>query len=321
MKILVIGDVMVDEYRYGEVTRMSPEAPVPVLHFQRQERKCGGASNLAMNLKALGADVVVAGVVGKDEPGQWLEDELNYNGIHTLFCQEETSTIIKRRFMAGGKQILREDVEELDTSGWADEFRTETWGNYLLSNYVDAVIFSDYAKGVLHGRVIQAIKEAAWKQGAKIYVDPKPKNIQSYWGCDYIKLNVNDFISIYPDFHSGGVVDFMKHLQEELHETGVRYGIYNSDVYPEYSHLICTRADRDCIYLGNEVLMETTKKVDVVDVTGAGDVFLSVFAVQMLNYTSVNRALRLANEAATESCKFRGTWVVPKDSKYSIKKG
>jgi rfaE bifunctional protein kinase chain/domain len=321
--VLVIGDLIVDLYRFGEVTRMSPEAPIPVLLHTKEERKLGGAANVALNLTSLGCNVIVAGTVGDDVYGEWVEKEMKNFGISTVLFRDENPTIVKRRFVAGGHQILREDVEKVEESSKLEKVKLAGIRRILTAHPpLSAVVISDYAKGMLNGNLIREIKETCWTLNIPIFVDPKPIHMSAYWGVNFIKLNVVDLISIFPMW-KGEVEPYLRKLQSEYIDTANAYD--TTSAYPgiwAYTQIICTQAERGCMYLGNNgVYRVPANVVDVVDVTGAGDVFLAVFVAQMLNYTSVDRALRLANEAATESCKFRGTWVIPKDSKYSIKKG
>ena len=194
MKIAIIGDVMVDSYIKGKVHRMSPEAPVPVLLLNKEENRLGGAANVALNLKALGAEVFLCSIIGSDSTANTLLDLLKSSGIHsTEVLQSETrQTTVKTRVLSGTQHLLRIDQEDTTTL-------SETLENWLIDAVkkridlgIDALIFEDYNKGVLTERVIQELIEYANQHGVKTTVDPKNDNFLTYKGVSLFKPNLKE---------------------------------------------------------------------------------------------------------------------------------
>jgi len=188
--LLVVGDLILDEFLWGEVSRISPEAPVPVVWVKRESFMPGGASNVANNLRALGANVRVAGVIGDDERGAILKDELERSGIDTagILVDESRPTTLKTRVVAHHQQVVRIDKEKV-----------EHLGAELLSKMlkiieeavkkVDAVIIEDYGKGVITPALLEKVVPLAKKHGKIISVDPKEEHFKYYKGISVITPN------------------------------------------------------------------------------------------------------------------------------------
>ena len=188
--VLVVGDLILDEFLWGEVSRISPEAPVPVVWVKRESFMPGGASNVANNLRALGANVRVAGVIGDDERGAILKDELERSGIDTagILVDESRPTTLKTRVVAHHQQVVRIDKEKV-----------EHLGAELLSKMlkiieeavkkVDAVIIEDYGKGVITPALLEKVVPLAKKHGKIISVDPKEEHFKYYKGISVITPN------------------------------------------------------------------------------------------------------------------------------------
>ena len=180
-RIAVIGDLMLDVYLWGQVNRISPEAPVPIVNIKKREARLGGAANVIRNLATLEAGTVHAfGAVGDDESGRELTALLAGSGFHTsgIICDSSRPTTEKRRVMAGGQQMLREDLEE--TSPLDDSHRQKMVSQLIdlvRRREVDAVIFEDYAKGVLNSWMLEEILIETRKAGIPTALDPKPGNL------------------------------------------------------------------------------------------------------------------------------------------------
>ncbi|WP_035567107.1 bifunctional heptose 7-phosphate kinase/heptose 1-phosphate adenyltransferase [Hymenobacter sp. IS2118] len=193
LRVLIIGDVMVDAYVWGRSTRLSPEAPVPVVHVARTEQRLGGAANVALNVQALGATPLLCAVIGTDGGGDQLlqllrERELSAAGI---IRSAHRPTTVKQRILAHGQQLLRID-SEIETDINADE-RTQLLAAYddLLAR-ADVVIFEDYDKGVLSEAVISECIARARQRGIPTVVDPKKKNFLAYRHCTLFKPNLKE---------------------------------------------------------------------------------------------------------------------------------
>ncbi len=193
LRVLIVGDVMVDAYVWGRATRLSPEAPVPVVHVARTENRLGGAANVALNVQALGATPLLCAVIGTDAGGDQLLDLLRQRGLPTagLIRSPHRPTTVKQRILAHGQQLLRID-SEVETDLNADE-RAQVLAAYddLLAR-ADVVVFEDYDKGVLREEIIAACIARARQRGIPTVVDPKKKNFLAYCHCTLFKPNLKE---------------------------------------------------------------------------------------------------------------------------------
>ena len=193
VRVLIVGDVMLDSYVWGRVDRISPEAPVPVVTVQRRELRLGGAGNVLLNVQALGAEAIICSVIGTDEPGDRLIGQLNERGLSCdgLIRSESRITTIKERIMAGSQQVVRVDTE-------TDKYITEPERNLLISKVKEliptcqVVIFQDYDKGVLSPEAIAEITAFANDQGVPTVVDPKKRNFLAYHHTTLFKPNLKE---------------------------------------------------------------------------------------------------------------------------------
>ncbi|MFT5724915.1 MAG: rfaE bifunctional protein kinase chain/domain, partial [Bacteroidia bacterium] len=174
LNVLIVGDVMVDEYYVGEVTRISPEAPVPVVSVSKRERRLGGAANVALNVKALGANPIMCAVRGNDSEGEWLFSRLNDLGLDNsgVLIDLDRPTTIKTRVIGNGKQLLRVDQEDCTEIGSQIEKKAIDFIKSCIDR-VDAVIFQDYNKGFLSKKLISHAIKLCNAAGIPSLVDPK----------------------------------------------------------------------------------------------------------------------------------------------------
>jgi D-glycero-beta-D-manno-heptose-7-phosphate kinase len=193
--IMVVGDLMLDLYVMGKANRISPEAPVPVLDFEREEARLGGAANVALNIQSLGAKPLLFGVVGADESGVALMENLQSYGIPTegILVSESRMTTVKTRIMAGRQQLLRLDREQSDdlSAALLEKFIDSAVKTISAGN-ISGLILQDYNKGVLTEAVIEALLAAAKTYGIPIAVDPKLRNFWAYKGADIFKPNLKE---------------------------------------------------------------------------------------------------------------------------------
>ncbi len=295
-KMLVVGDVMLDRYWFGDVNRISPEAPVPVLKVERVEERPGGAANVARNIAALGAHATLLSVVGDDEAGACLEKLLNENSnLASLLHRDSTiSTIIKLRAVARHQQLLRIDFETppshevLHTA--LNDFRVQL-------PLADAVILSDYGKGGLThiAEMIRLAREA----GKPVLVDPKGDDYARYRGATLLTPNRSEFREVAGSWRNEDELTAKaQKLRNEL----------------QLDALLVTRSEEGMsLYRANEVLHEPTQTREVFDVSGAGDTVIATLAVMLASGAGLPDAMRIANRAAGIVVGKLGTAVVSRE--------
>lgn len=188
-RVLCVGDIMLDKFVYGNVERISPEAPIPVLHVQREKKMLGGVGNVAANIASLGGTAIVVAVTGNDDADGEIRAVMQHNGITAaLVASADRQTTVKTRFVSGTQQVLRVDEENAAAISQAAEDAILQWVDRYIAG-VGAVILSDYKKGVLTDAVIQGVLQRARAAGVTVIVDPKDKNFARYAGADIITPN------------------------------------------------------------------------------------------------------------------------------------
>lgn len=194
-RILVVGDMMIDAYLKGSVTRVSPEAPVPIVNFHAKEDRLGGAANVALNLRALGAQAILCAVIGKDENSVRMtqimeEHELSTDGI---IHSDQRMTTVKTRVIGNNQQLVRIDSEDSsDITSTEEDALIERISNLLTEQRIDAIILEDYNKGVLTEKVIRATVQLAQEKNIPTTVDPKKKNFFAYENVTLFKPNLKE---------------------------------------------------------------------------------------------------------------------------------
>ncbi|MBJ6109758.1 D-glycero-beta-D-manno-heptose-7-phosphate kinase [Hymenobacter sp. BT523] len=193
LRVLIIGDVMVDAYVWGRSTRLSPEAPVPIVHVARTEQRLGGAANVALNVQALGATPLLCAVIGTDAGGDQLLQLLHESGLPAdgIIRSANRPTTVKQRILAHGQQLLRID-SEVETDIDADESAQLLAAYDDLLARADVVVFEDYDKGVLNEAIITECIARARQRGVPTVVDPKKKNFLAYRHCTLFKPNLKE---------------------------------------------------------------------------------------------------------------------------------
>ena len=295
-KILVVGDVMLDRYWFGDVSRISPEAPVPVLKVERVDERPGGAANVARNIAALGAQATLLSVVGDDEAGACLEKILGEHDNLTALLHRDSSisTIIKLRAIARHQQLLRIDFEtppshEVLHAALAD-FRAQL-------PLADVVILSDYGKGGLtHIAEMISLARAA---GKPVLVDPKGDDYARYHGATLLTPNRSEFREV-----AGSWKD-----EAELNRKAEQL---RTDL--QLDALLVTRSeDGMSLFRAGEALHEPTCTREVFDVSGAGDTVIATLAVMLASGADMPEAMRVANRAAGVVVGKLGTAVVSRE--------
>jgi rfaE bifunctional protein kinase chain/domain len=295
-RVLVVGDVMLDRYWFGDVARISPEAPVPVLKVERVEERPGGAANVTRNVAALGAHCTLLSVVGADEAGACLEKLLGEQSNVTALMQRDSTitTTIKLRAVARQQQLLRIDFEtqpshEVLHAKLAD-FRKQLPD-------ADVVVLSDYGKGGLAhiAEMIRLVRAA----GKPVLVDPKGEDYARYAGATLLTPNRSEFRQV-----AGGWKD-----EAELTAKAQRL---RTDL--QLDALLVTRSEEGMsLYREQEVLNEPTHTREVFDVSGAGDTVIATLAVMLASGADLPFAVRIANRAAGIVVGKLGTAVVSRE--------
>ena len=285
IRILVVGDIMLDRYILGEVERISPEAPVPVLrHAQRYERP-GGAANVAMNLAGLGCEAYLCGFWGNDAEQAQLVDLLHAGGVDTLgVVTSSLPTISKTRIVARTQQLLRLDIESREMPPAEESARVEARALELVKK-VHAVILSDYAKGVLTNEICEAIIRAARVASIPVLVDPKTKDLSKYSGATTICPNRSELA-----LATGVAADDTDRML-----AAARVQMEEHD----FKFLTVTMSEKGITVLGPEGDYHSPARArEVFDVSGAGDTVIATLAAALAGGLETKTAVDLANLAA-----------------------
>ena len=291
--ILVIGDVMLDEYIWGKVNRVSPEAPVPVVKLDNIDYHAGGAANVGENVFSLGCEVTMVGLIGNDNNGERLKNILNKENRFNLRLVKQTGrpTTVKTRIMAQGQQVMRVDneTEEPPATDILEELQS-TIDSVI--NDVDGVILQDYGKGLFSKEMILWVMQRAKKASCPVYVDPKYHNYSCYSGARLLKPNSSEFWNNVEENPS-------------LEEAASSLKVDN-----DYSILLVTRGAEGMSIFYNDIKehIPTTAR-SVHDVSGAGDTVISTFAICDICGADPLESAWVANYAAGKVCEQAG--VVP----------
>jgi D-beta-D-heptose 7-phosphate kinase/D-beta-D-heptose 1-phosphate adenosyltransferase len=289
--MLVVGDIMCDHYVWGDVERISPEAPVQVLRWEREADRPGGAANAAFNLAALGCRVRLAGVIGDDEAGRWLLRTLKRAGIDTkgVIRSNERPTTVKTRVMARGQHILRIDRETRDSLSPRDE-RLLIAAVRKARKGAGGVVCSDYDKGVLTSAVLRAVVEGPRKPF--VTVDPKSRNFRKYRGADLLTPNEKELAEA-TSVRAGSTREAEVKRRAESLMREMRFKAVL--VTRGSSGMDLFEADGRTI---RRIHIPALQRHEVFDVTGAGDTVAAVLTMAVAAGVPLAEAARVANAAA-----------------------
>lgn len=289
-RVLVVGDLMLDHYTYGDVSRISPEAPIPIIKHTHEEFNLGGAANVANNLASLGGRVTLCGFVGDDRDKDFFMRVIKEQGIDSsrILIDKTKPTIVKHRMVSGNHQLLRVDREDTSLLNPRSE-------KALIAKVVpviaknDIVILSDYAKGVFSKKLVKEILISAKKHGKKVIADFKPINKELFIGVDLVSPNLKEAKEM------TGLEDIQK-IGRKL----VKY--FKSDV------LITRGGDGITVFGWNKKHIHIPgKKVSVFDISGAGDTAIATVALSIASGLDLESAAHLANAAGAVVVKKAGT--------------
>ncbi len=305
LKVAVVGDVMLDTYWIGHVERISPEAPVPVVAVDKREQRIGGAGNVALNAAALGAEVSLISVLGKDDDGDQLTELLQKNNINTKYLvqSEQRITTNKIRIISRNQHMMRLDTEIVDDMDAIDEERLlYAFENYIAAEDPNVVIFEDYNKGVLTENVIRKMIALCKKQNILTAVDPKRKNFFAYEGVDIYKPNfkeVKDGLNMLTELVNLHVLmDMHILLQDKL----------------KHKVSLITLSEKGVFFQeeDNAAIIPTHIR-SVADVSGAGDTVIAIASLVYAASKDAKLMAEIANIAGGLVCEEVGTVAIDKN--------
>lgn len=294
-RLLVIGDVMLDRFLWGNCSRISPEAPIPVVHVQRESAYPGGAANVARNLLPFAKSVAVLGAVGDDAQADQLIETFQQTGMDAsgIIRVPGGQTIVKTRIIARNQQVVRIDRERPENLSQASqEAFIRQWERLLPE--IDALIFEDYAKGLLSNELVQSITGSAKAKGICVTVDPNPRNPIAWRGVTAVKPNRSEA------FHAAGIPErsigpdpaadpILTEVSRRLRE------------HWDCQHLLITLAEQGMVLFPREGAPShfPPRAHEVFDVSGAGDTAIAIFTLALSAGATANEAADLANMASS----------------------
>ena len=284
--ILVVGDIIVDEFVWGDVSRISPEAPVPVVHVERIDRRLGGSANVVRNLHAIGVPSAMFGMVGDDEPGRWVLHrlgELDSDASGVQVKKNDRPTGIKTRIIARHQQVVRYDREWLHPAH-PDTHAALMRGILARLEEAEAVILSDYGKGVMTPEWLAELMPRL--AGKIVAVDPKPEHTAAYRSATVVT----------PNLAEAAAMTGMDAVNEDAHVERMARRLADE---LELRYALITRSERGMtLFDGERCHHIPTAARDVFDVTGAGDTVIAVFTACLARGDDALAAARAANRAA-----------------------
>jgi rfaE bifunctional protein kinase chain/domain len=304
-KILIIGDVMIDSYLWGKVKRISPEAPVPVVSGIIEEKRLGGAANVALNIKAMGAVPILCSVIGDDERGQKFLELLGEENLSDIgiFMDPARVTTQKTRVISGTQHLLRVD-EEIDTplSPKTEKNLVEFVNTLLKEKTIDSIIFQDYDKGVVCRKGIKEIVKVANQEKIPVLVDPKRRNFMLYENSDLFKPNFKELVE-------GLKMDIDKNDLEAIAGITEEFRKMKS-----HGIILLTLSEMGVmVNNGSEYHHIAAEIRDISDVSGAGDTVISLAALCLAEKLSPVDIAALANLAGGQVCEKAGVVSVNRD--------
>lgn len=304
LKVAVVGDVMVDSYIWGKVSRISPEAPVPIINLAKREDRLGGAANVALNLVALGVQTEIISIIGQDEAGQKLKELFHAEKVvsHGLVESKDRKTTIKTRVIGNSQHLLRVDNEQTNAITKSEEEALLLSLQKSIDAGLHAIILEDYNKGVLTESLIQEIVALANKNGIITTVDPKKENFFAYRDVTLFKPNLKELKEglktdfTMEDFHlfEQAVIDLEAELNNKISfVTLSEYGVYVKEGIQRHHISAHLR--------------------DIADVSGAGDTVIAVATACLAAGLSSERMAQVANLAGGLVCESSGVVAIDKN--------
>jgi rfaE bifunctional protein kinase chain/domain len=303
--ILVIGDVMIDSYMWGEVSRISPEAPIPIVAAKKRENRLGGAANVALNLQSLGAIPILCSVIGTDAEGKMFLRKMKELGLSCegIVPDPDRKTTMKTRIICKNQHLLRVDEEQTDPIG------KETYHSFIIrlkgileKGKIDGIIFEDYDKGVINPALIQQVVRLAAKKKIPVAADPKRRNFLYYKNIDLFKPNFKELTEgLKTDIEKGNAQALFRAVKRYQKEAGIRY-------------LLVSLSDLGVFISDGKVhTLLPAEKREIVDVSGAGDTLVSAAFLALLAGLEPDMIAWMANVAGGLVCEKIGVVPVGKE--------
>lgn len=307
-KIFVVGDVMMDSYMWGRTERISPEAPVPVVSITKKENRLGGAANVGLNIRAMGAEAVLCAIIGEDNQGAAFRQLLQKRNMTDkgLIKSTERPTTVKTRVIASSQHLLRVDEEETKalTADAAQHFSARIC-SLITEEKPDAIVFEDYDKGNITPGIINSIVSKAAELDIPVLVDPKKRNFFEYKNVTLFKPNFKELVE-------GMKIVVEKHDADAVAEAASR--LRN---LLEAQYVMVTLSDAGVMLVNSEsTFTMPAQKREIADVSGAGDTVISVLACCMAAGLDARQSTIIANIAGGQVCEKVG--VVPVDKKQLV---
>ncbi len=299
LKVGVIGDVMLDSYIWGHVDRISPEAPVPIILLEKREQRIGGAGNVALNCRSLGAAVSILSVSGDDRNGEALIDLFHQNNIDTTYLikSKERVTTNKIRIISRNQQMMRLDDEiTTDISSSDEDLFLQAVSAYIQKESPQVLILEDYNKGVLTERIISEIIQLCKQKGIVTAVDPKRKNFFTYKGVDIFKPNLKE------------IKEALNFIGEDINLLVLQQ--FHKELHAQLQHRVSfiTLSDKGVFYQqDNHAAIIGSHIRSIADVSGAGDTVIAVAAMVYAATKNVKLMAAIANIAGGLVCEEVGT--------------
>ncbi len=304
LNVLIIGDVMLDNYLWGKVDRISPEAPVPIVSIQKKESRLGGAANVAINVKALGANPILCSVIGNDLNGRLFIELLQNINLSSdgIFQSTERATTVKTRVIGNNHQMLRVDEEQDEEINVTDRKQLlNRIANIISKKKIDVIIFEDYDKGVLGKSLIESVVKLARQKGIPTAVDPKKKNFNHYKNVTLFKPNLKEL-------REGMKIDLDKDHLDSISKAANKL---NKDHKIDISLITLSEKGVYILDEKNEKIIPAHVRT-IADVSGAGDTVISVAALCLALETSSTLLASLSNLAGGLVCEKVGVAPIEK---------
>jgi rfaE bifunctional protein kinase chain/domain len=303
LKVMIIGDAMIDSYVWGKVERISPEAPVPIVQVRKKEKRLGGAANVVKNIQALGATPILCTVIGNDIEGNYFIDLLKKRNITQkgIVQSEARKTSVKERFLSGSQHILRVDDEHMHQLS-EEELNILKEKIESLLKSVDVVVFEDYDKGVLTKEVIEFTIKRTNELGIPSVVDPKKKNFYHYTGASLFKPNLKE------------IQEGMKIDLDDEDLSGLKSAVNELKDKMNLKSVMVTLSEKGILISGNqtEILIPAHVR-SVSDVSGAGDTVVSIASLCLALGLSPGFTAALSNLGGGLVCEHLGVVSIDKE--------
>lgn len=317
LNILIIGDVMIDSYYWGKVSRLSPEAPVPICEVKEIENRLGGAANVALNIKAMGAKAIICSVIGEDSQAKIFESLLDKDNLSTqgIVFSPYRPTTIKTRVIGNKSHLLRVDKETTETlNDWEQEQLLSKIKTTINDTHIDAIIFQDYDKGVLNQNIISQVLTICKEKHIPTMVDPKHRNFAYYKGVSIFKPNLKELkegLKIefdQPNIDNLSDAALLLHDKQNIERVFITLG--------QYGVFIADYSQKNILQNNSNSVIYPAHLRNIADVSGAGDTVISVATLCFAVGLSADWIAKISNLSGGLVCEQVGVVAIDKDRLY-----